>query len=170
MSPPSAIDRLLLQAEQELGIPLFERIPQGLRLTAAGELLVHGLRNWQRDYRRLLSQIDDLRGLRRGSASLAVVEGTIQDLVPDVLASFHRKYPGITCEVSVASGASVEHGSSAARPMSVFPSIRRRARGSISITPVTYRMGALLPPGHALLKQSKLRLSDPRQSPGHHSR
>ena len=36
----SAIDRQLLRAEEELQTPLFERLPTGLRLTAAGELLM----------------------------------------------------------------------------------------------------------------------------------
>jgi DNA-binding transcriptional LysR family regulator len=33
----SAIDRQILNAEAELGMPLFERLPTGLRLTAAGK-------------------------------------------------------------------------------------------------------------------------------------
>ncbi|HEY1720617.1 MAG TPA: LysR family transcriptional regulator [Magnetospirillaceae bacterium] len=162
---PSALDRQLILAEQELGLPLFERLPQGLRLTAAGELLVHGLRNWLRDYRRLLSQIDDLRGLRRGSVNLAVVEGVIQDLVPDLLAAFYRKYPGITCHVRVVAGEAVEQlvlNGEADVGLSFNP---QESRGLHVAHSVTYRMGALLPPGHALLKLAKLRLSDLAQTP-----
>ena len=36
----SAIDRQILLLEEELGVPLFERQPRGMRLTAAGELLM----------------------------------------------------------------------------------------------------------------------------------
>jgi hypothetical protein len=35
---PSAIDRQLSHAEDELGARLFERLPRGLRLTASGEM------------------------------------------------------------------------------------------------------------------------------------
>lgn len=36
----SAIDRQILNVEADIGIPLFERLPTGLRLTAAGEIMV----------------------------------------------------------------------------------------------------------------------------------
>ena len=44
----SSIDRQILRVEQELAMPLFERHPSGLRLTAAGELLLHAANNWKR--------------------------------------------------------------------------------------------------------------------------
>ena len=36
----SAVNRQLLQLESELGVDLFERLPRGIRPTAAGELLI----------------------------------------------------------------------------------------------------------------------------------
>lgn len=42
----SAIDRQLLQAEEAFGVALFERLPRGVRLTAAGEILIYGVRRW----------------------------------------------------------------------------------------------------------------------------
>ena len=36
----SAIDRQILNVEANLGMPLFERLPTGLRLTAAGEIMM----------------------------------------------------------------------------------------------------------------------------------
>ena len=75
---PSAIDRQILMLEQHHGVPLFERLPHGLRLTSAGELLVDSVRRWRRDADRVQSQIDDLRGLRRGKVTTAVVEGAIE--------------------------------------------------------------------------------------------
>ena len=62
----SSIDRQILRVEQELAMPLFERHPTGLRLTAAGELLLHAANNWKKDFTRVCEQLDDLRGLRRG--------------------------------------------------------------------------------------------------------
>jgi DNA-binding transcriptional LysR family regulator len=157
---PSAIDRLLLNAEEELGTRLFERRATGLRLTAAGELLIHGLRTWRRDYQRVLSQIDDLKGLRRGNVSIAVVEGAIQDLVPDVLASFYKKYPTITCEIRVMPGEAIEQmvaRGDADVGLMFNPSNNSGLKIEYS---VAYRMGALLPPNHPLTSMGTLRLSD----------
>ncbi|TWB13433.1 regulatory helix-turn-helix LysR family protein [Rhizobium sp. ERR 1071] len=36
----SAINKQLISAEEEFGVALFERLPRGMRLTSAGELLV----------------------------------------------------------------------------------------------------------------------------------
>ena len=40
----SAVNRQILALEEEFGAPLFERLPRGLRLTAAGEMCVEHIR------------------------------------------------------------------------------------------------------------------------------
>lgn len=56
----SAINRQILQAEEAFGTPLFERLPEGLRMTTAGELLYDkprcaGKRSFVRPGRNLMS-------------------------------------------------------------------------------------------------------------------
>lgn len=46
----------------------------GLRLTAAGELLLHAANNWKKDFTRVCEQLDDLRGLRRGHVRIATID------------------------------------------------------------------------------------------------
>jgi DNA-binding transcriptional LysR family regulator len=90
----SAIDRQLLQLEHHVGAPLFERTPQGMRLTAAGELLVDVVRRTRRDMDRVRSHIDDLQGLRRGRVAIATVEGAT-DFLGRILGTFRESYPAI---------------------------------------------------------------------------
>jgi molybdenum-dependent DNA-binding transcriptional regulator ModE len=40
----TALNRSILNVEKELGTPLFERLPRGVRLTAAGEVLIATIR------------------------------------------------------------------------------------------------------------------------------
>jgi DNA-binding transcriptional LysR family regulator len=96
----SAIDRHILRMEEQLGVPLFERMPQGLRLTAAGEVLVEALRRWRRDYVRVRSHIDDLQGLKRGEVSIGLAEGAI-DFFTRALKSFQENYPDIVFQLHV---------------------------------------------------------------------
>ena len=49
---PSAVNRRIQDLEEELGLPLFERLPRGMRLTAAGELFVTYVRGRQALHRR----------------------------------------------------------------------------------------------------------------------
>ena len=45
----SAVNRRLLDVEDELGTPVFERLPRGMRLTAAGERFLDRARNVLRE-------------------------------------------------------------------------------------------------------------------------
>ncbi|MET0745224.1 MAG: LysR family transcriptional regulator, partial [Microvirga sp.] len=68
---PSALTRKIQAFEEELGTPIFERLAHGMRLNAAGELLVRHLRNQVSDFERVRSQIADLSGVRRGHVAVA---------------------------------------------------------------------------------------------------
>ncbi|QDL93253.1 LysR family transcriptional regulator [Paroceanicella profunda] len=98
---PSAIDKQLLRAEQEMGVALFERHPRGVRLTSAGELLMYRVRNWQKDLRLIGIEIEELRGLRRGEVRIAAAQEAVFGLLPQALAAFARESPQITLKVSV---------------------------------------------------------------------
>ena len=67
---PSAVNRRLLDIEEELGTTIFERLPRGMRLTPAGELFLHYIRSREADLDQVRSEIEDLRGIRRGDVRL----------------------------------------------------------------------------------------------------
>ncbi len=67
---PSAVNRRIQDLEEELGTPIFERLPRGMRLTAAGELFVGYIRSRAAELEQVRSEIEDLQGLRRGSVRL----------------------------------------------------------------------------------------------------
>jgi DNA-binding transcriptional LysR family regulator len=66
----SAIDRQILRAEESFETPLFERLPSGLKLTAAGELLLDDLRRWRKEHVRTLERLDELMESTAVRASL----------------------------------------------------------------------------------------------------
>ena len=96
----SAIDKQLIYAERELDVDLFERLPRGLRLTSAGEMLLLAIRNWRREFARVQNDIDELKGLRRGNVKIAVAQEAA-DFLPGVLAGFMRDQPGIVNHVAI---------------------------------------------------------------------
>ncbi|MGR6466709.1 LysR family transcriptional regulator [Rhizobium sp. PAMB 3182] len=97
----SAIDKQLIRAEEELGVPLFERLPRGMRLTAAGEILIHGVRDWHKELDRIRYQIEELKGLRRGEVKIAVAQEAIGGFLPGALATFIKAHPRISTLVTV---------------------------------------------------------------------
>ncbi|STS91225.1 LysR family transcriptional regulator [Klebsiella variicola] len=71
-------------------------IPTGLRLTAAGELLLHAANNWKKDFTRVCEQLDDLRGLRRGHVRIATIDAINRHFFSTMLKEVHKHYPNIS--------------------------------------------------------------------------
>ena len=99
----SALNRQISLLENELKAPLFERRPgRGkLRLTAAGEILLHRVRLSMNDLQVARSAIESLKGLKRGSVSIGINDSLGRDFLPKFLHEFHGVYPQIDFEVTV---------------------------------------------------------------------
>jgi DNA-binding transcriptional LysR family regulator len=97
----SAIDRQILNVETDLGMPLFERLPTGLRLTAAGEIMMAAGLRWQKNLVDMRAQLDDLRGLKRGHVDIAIIDALAKGYVPTAIQSIQSRYPGITIGIRV---------------------------------------------------------------------
>jgi DNA-binding transcriptional LysR family regulator len=97
----SALDRRIMDLEEELGTQLFERRPRGMRLTAAGEVFARFVRTEFADTERMRSQIEDLKGLRRGNVRIACSQALAHGFLPEAIAVFQRTYPLITFDVAV---------------------------------------------------------------------
>ncbi|MEA9391574.1 LysR family transcriptional regulator [Acerihabitans sp. TG2] len=104
----SSIDRQILRVEKELAMPLFERHPTGLRLTAAGELLLHAANNWKKDFNRVCEQLDDLRGLRRGHVRIATIDAINRNFFSAMLKKVHHEYPNISFTLTTMNNVDIE--------------------------------------------------------------
>jgi DNA-binding transcriptional LysR family regulator len=93
---PSAVNRRILNLEAELGVPLFERLPRGVRLTTAGEMMLFKVHEWQRGLDQAQRQLQELRGLRRGHAAIGLMECLAHDFAPRVFARIQAMHSGIT--------------------------------------------------------------------------
>jgi len=97
----SAIARQILNVEADIGTPLFERLPTGLRLTAAGEIMMAAGNRWQKNMVDIRAQIEDLRGLKRGHVDMAIIDALSKGHIPAVVRTIQERYPGITVGVKV---------------------------------------------------------------------
>ncbi|MHA7772813.1 LysR family transcriptional regulator [Roseibium sp. M-1] len=99
----SAVNRQVLWLEEALGMQLFDRVGRRLRLSQAGELLLAHIRRTYSDFEGTVAELDALKGLRRGTVSIASVESVAEKLLPAVISSFRKSYPGIHVNVSISS-------------------------------------------------------------------
>ncbi len=98
---PSAVDRRIHDLEYELGTPIFERLPRGMRLTAAGELFMHYVRESRAELERVRSQIEALKGLRRGKIGLVASQRLAPEFLPRVIAGFRQVHPQVAFDVQI---------------------------------------------------------------------
>ncbi|WP_434051839.1 MAG: LysR family transcriptional regulator [Roseibium sp.] len=99
----SAVNRQILWLEDALGMQLFDRVGRRIRLSQAGELLLAHIRRTYSDFGGTVAELDALKGLRRGSVSIASVESVSEKLLPALISSFRKRYPGIHVSVSISS-------------------------------------------------------------------
>jgi DNA-binding transcriptional LysR family regulator len=89
----SAISRQIAKLEQEVGAPLFDRMPRGMVLTATGELLAQYARRALLDGEAVLADISVAHALGSGVVRVACNEGFTPTFMPAALATFHAEHP-----------------------------------------------------------------------------
>lgn len=99
---PSAISRQISALETELAVVLIERHRRGVKPTEAGEYLLEYYKNRLIEQDNLLESFQLLKGLQKGTLTLAIGEGYISK-VSEVLSLFSEKYPAIKTYLSIAS-------------------------------------------------------------------
>lgn len=157
---PSAVSRQILKLEEEMGASLFERLPRGLRLTSAGEVMLHHSRVSGGELERARVVIEEMRGLKRGRVAMAAVESAIAGFLPNLLESFWKSYPRVTMDVTVAGSARALHAvadgeADLALAFDVATGLKLRELGG-----ATLRIGAVMSPKHALAGSKSLRFRD----------
>ena len=158
---PSAINRHILNLEAEFGMPLFERLPRGMRLTAAGEVLINDLRRWRHDHDRARAHLQQLRGMRRGRVAVAVMECLASDLAPAAFARVHAQHPGIELNVTVAGTDQISTSLVAGEiDVAVAFNMPQRRDDVQIVCALDVPIGMVLPNGHPLGRKPTVQMSD----------
>jgi DNA-binding transcriptional LysR family regulator len=155
----SALNRQILDLETDLGADLFERLPRGVRLTSAGEILLGHVRRVIRDFDLTCAQIEDLRGLRRGHVRLAMIEA-VGNAVGKLINTFQQEHPRISFAYSVSGSNEV-----------IADVLREQAdigyvfnppaeRGFHIVAETSVALHAVMARGHPLSQHPHLHLSD----------
>jgi DNA-binding transcriptional LysR family regulator len=97
-----AVSKQLRQLERSLGGPLFDRLPKGVRPTAAGELLAGYARRIFALEAEAELALAELRGLRRGTLSVGASTTIAVYLLPEIFVRYRRAYPDVCMHMEVA--------------------------------------------------------------------
>ncbi|KPQ05594.1 MAG: Transcriptional regulator [Rhodobacteraceae bacterium HLUCCA12] len=91
-----ALSRQMKLLEREMGVALFERLPRGVRLTAAGRVFLNETRGLHAQIARAIDAAKAAAAGQHGALRLGFIEAAAwHGLVPDALRSFRTRFPGV---------------------------------------------------------------------------
>ena len=97
-----ALTKALRQAEDDLGVPIFQRSSRGVVPTELGERVLARARTITSEITRLDDDVAQLRGEQVGAINVCVSPLAAVKIVPQALARFHKDFPKI--DVHLTSG------------------------------------------------------------------
>lgn len=156
----SAINRQILNLEEEIGAPLFERTREGMRLTVAGELLLRHVSNTLHDYDRVRSAIDDLKAARSGHIAIAAVDSLLVDFLPRAIDRFRQDFPAVTYNVMAASPPDAGSLVAAGDADMAFTFVGQAPHGTRYEMDIAAPIGVVMPADHPLADRLAVSLDD----------
>jgi len=95
----SALSRQIQKLEDELGTPLFERLPTGLRLTRAGEVTLRHAKATLQEFDLLRSELGAMKGKKTGLVTIAALDSLFVRFLPEQIMAFNRLHPAVNFRV-----------------------------------------------------------------------
>ncbi|MCA0850145.1 LysR family transcriptional regulator [Salipiger thiooxidans] len=156
----SALNRRIQSFEEDFGVPIFERLPRGVRLNPAGELLMQHIQAQAGDLARVGSLIADLSGERCSHVTIACSQALNPVVLPREVARDREEHPGVAFSIRIRDRARAE------REVSTFAADPALAFKPVHVVDFEVIEGteqpvcAVLAETHALAGREVLRLRD----------
>jgi LysR family transcriptional regulator, cyn operon transcriptional activator len=106
----SALSQQIQTLEKAVGVALLDRSKRGVRLTAAGSILVSHAQRMLLELDKAQIALQELEGLQRGSLRIGVVQTINEYLMPSIIGTFVSQYPRIKLLVEERSTDDIEAG------------------------------------------------------------
>jgi DNA-binding transcriptional LysR family regulator len=162
-----ALSRQIQDLEKELGFKLFDRLPRGVKLSAAGKLFLT-------DAQRILQEVEGARLRaervatgRAGTLRLGFVESlSWHGVVPDSFRRFRRQQPDAELELHpMLSNQQVEAVRSGKLDAGFIFSLEAPGGDVAQLQVARHKLMLAAPQGHAATRGKRLRLRDLRDAP-----
>ena len=156
----SAVNRQILKLEQEIGAPLFERQSSGVRLTAAGEVLLQHAKDTLGGFERMRAEIAGLAGTVTGHVRVACLESLLLRFLPDVVAELAVAHPQLSLTlVGIDPALTGEEMGSGKNDFGLL-FLDRRLRQAEVVAQFSTSIGAVMSPKHPLASRTSVSFTD----------
>lgn len=157
---PSALNRQILDLEMDLGSALFERLPRGVRVTAAGEIFLAYARQTLSELKAVGSRIEQLRGLVRGQVSVAAAESVAGELLPSAITQFQAAHPNVRFHVRIGAPEELVSALVADQVDLILTHDVQRKKDVAILSVAKQALCAMVVPDHPLAERDEIRLRD----------
>ena len=161
----SAVNRKILQLEQELGTELFDRLPTGMRLNAAGESVLRHVRTTLHDFELLRSELDAQKGERTGHIAVVAMDSLFVDVLPATVEAFMEEYPAVTFTLLAMSPTEVPAKVAGGDADIGICFVTRAPQGTEIVASAAFPIGVVMAPSHPLASRAQIRYEDCRGYP-----
>jgi DNA-binding transcriptional LysR family regulator len=95
-----SLSQTIKSMERELGVQLFYRLPQGIRLTSAGEALLGPAKQTLRNFTEAADAVAAVAGLSHGRLDIAAPPASAVDPLVPMIARLHARAPGVKIHIT----------------------------------------------------------------------
>jgi len=156
----SAVNRQILKLEDELGVELFDRLPNGMRLNPAGERLLKHVQETLHDFQTVRGELDALKGERTGHVKLATMDSFFIDFLPAAVEEFLQGFPAVTYTMTAIQPMDVPQLVLSGQVDVGLAFVGRLPTGVIAVALAHMPLGIVMPPGHPLSKFDRISLKE----------
>lgn len=157
---PSAVDRQILKLEGYFGTPLFERHPNGMRLTDAGQLVLRHSKDTLHGFARLRGDIDSLRGIVSGQVTISTLDSLTVHFLPEAIVEFVAAHPAVQIRVVALDPVETMHSVAQGHADLGLTFSPARRRGVDLLADVPSPMCAIMAPDHDLAGRESVTLDE----------
>ena len=161
MTQPAA-SKLLKDLEDVLGVPLFERLPRGMRPTAYGEAMVRHARTALSSLNQAHDEVQELKAGRFGQVSVGAITTPGMMLLPPAIARVKQAHPALRVSLQIeTSDVLMERMAQGRMDILVARLFAQHDKTAIRFEALAEEpVVAMVRPGHPLLAVDKLTLRD----------
>ena len=158
-----ALSRQIQDLEREIGFPLFERLPRGVKLSVAGKLFLEDARRILQEVQEAIRRAERVASGKAGTLRVGFVESiSWHGVVPESFRRFRQKQPDAELTpVPMLSLAQVEAVRSGRLDAGFIVSMATLGEELDQRPVVQHKIVLAVPKGHPVTRQTRLRIARP---------
>lgn len=156
-----ALSRQIALLEEEIGVPLFDRVRKRIHLTEAGGFFLAKARQILCDAESGVQQVREQFGGVRRTLRLGFIGPFLDDLVAPAVREFQQRHPNSRVSLfDLPPSAQIERLRQDELDVAILGNLDERDRELFTVKRLSrHRMAAVLPEGHALAGRSSIKLA-----------